>query len=39
MARKVFNAEKIINLLRDADISLSPGQTLDAVCRKLSITR
>jgi transposase-like protein len=39
MARRTFNPEKIINLLREAEVLLSQGQALDVVCRKLSITR
>jgi len=39
MAKRTFNPEKIINLLREAEVLLSQGQALDAVCRKLSITR
>ncbi|MGA2615612.1 MAG: transposase [Spirochaetia bacterium] len=39
MARRVFNPEKIISLLREAEVLLSQGQSLKGVCRKLSITR
>ena len=39
MAKRTFNPEKIINLLREAEVLLSRGQPLDTVCRKLSITR
>jgi transposase-like protein len=39
MARRVFSAEKIINLLSEAKVLLGQGQTLDGVCRKLSISR
>ena len=39
MPKRTFNPEKIINMLREAEVLLSQGQELDAVCRKLSITR
>jgi len=39
MAKRTFNPEKIINMLREAEVLLSQGKELDAVCRKLAITR
>jgi hypothetical protein len=39
MPRRAFSVEKIINLLREAEAFLSQGESLEALCRKLSITR
>ena len=39
MARRVFKTKQIINLLLKAEVLLSQGQALAAVCRKLSISR
>ena len=39
MPRRAFPVEKIINLLREAEVFLSQGESLEAICRKLSITR
>jgi putative transposase len=39
MPRRALPVEKIINLLREAEVFLSQGESLEAICRKLSITR
>ena len=39
MPRRAFPVEKIINLLREAEVFLSQGESLEAICGKLSITR
>ena len=39
MPRRAFPVEKIINLMREAEVFLSQGESLEAICRKLSITR
>ncbi len=38
MGRKRFTPEQIINHLREAEIHLSRGQTVKAVCRQLGIS-
>ena len=38
MARKRHTAEQIIHKLREAEIALSQGQTVKAVCRQLEVT-
>ena len=37
--RRAFPVETIINLLREAEVFLGQGESLEAICRKLSITR
>jgi putative transposase len=38
MARKRHTAEEIIPKLREAEVGLSQGQTLGAVCKKIEVT-
>jgi len=38
MAKKVFSAEQIIFKLREAEVELSRGQTVEQVVRKLGVT-
>ncbi len=38
MARKRFSAEKIITMLRQAEVELSKGKAAGEVCRELGIT-
>jgi transposase-like protein len=38
MPRKSFTAEEIISKLREAEVLLSQGQALTAICRGLSIS-
>ena len=38
MPRKSFTAEKIIRMLREAEVELAQGQAVLAVCKKLGIT-
>jgi transposase-like protein len=38
MARKRHTAEEIIHKLREAEVGLSQGQTLGAVCKKIEVT-
>ncbi len=38
MARKRYSAEQIIRMLREAEVELSRGETVGAVCKKLGIT-
>jgi hypothetical protein len=38
MGKKQFTIEQIISKLREAEISLSKGSTIAAVCRSLGIT-
>lgn len=38
MPRKSFTAEKIIRMLREAEVELAQGQPVLAVCKKLGIT-
>lgn len=39
MARKSYTTEQIIGLLRQAEIMLSQGKTLDTVIREIGVTR
>ena len=39
MARKSYTIEQIIGLLRQAEIMLSQGKTLDTVIREIGVTR
>jgi putative transposase len=36
--RRRFGTEQIIRLLREAEVEIAQGQTVDEVCRKLEIT-
>lgn len=38
MARKRFSPEKIIGMLREAEIALAQGTTVGQICRQLSIS-
>jgi transposase-like protein len=38
MARRKYTAEKIISLLREAEVELARGQSAVQVCKKLGIT-
>src|SRR5687767_5718336 len=38
MARKTYTAEQIIGMLREADVRLSQGEKVGAICRGLSIS-
>ena len=38
MSRKRFSPEKIIGMLREAEVSLAQGITVGQVCRQLSIS-
>jgi transposase-like protein len=38
MGRKRFTAEQIINMLREAEVHLNQGSTVEEVCRKLGIS-
>ena len=38
MSRKRYTAEQIIGMLREAEVSLSQGQTVGQVCRGLGIS-
>ena len=38
MVRRSYNAEQIINKLREAEVHLSPGLTVGEVSRKMGIT-
>ena len=38
MSRKRFTAEKIIGLLREAEVKLSQGRTVVQTCREMGIT-
>lgn len=38
MARKHFTAEQIINMLREAEVTLSQGTPIAQVCKKLGIS-
>lgn len=38
MARKRHTAEEIIHKLREAEVGLSQGQPLGAVCKKIEVT-
>jgi len=37
MQRRALRVEEIINLLREAEVFLSQGESLEAICRQLSI--
>ena len=38
MARKRFSAEQIVSKLREADVLLGQGSTVESVCKRLEIT-
>ncbi len=38
MSRKRYKPEQIINMLREAEVALSGGQTVGVVCRSLGIS-
>ena len=38
MARKRFTTEKIINILREAEVRLSQGQTVGEICRSVGVS-
>ena len=38
MARKSYTTEQIIGLLRQAEVMLSQGKTLDSVIREIGVT-
>jgi putative transposase len=38
MPRKSFTTEKIIRMLREAEVELAQGRTVVAVCKKLCVT-
>ena len=38
MSRKRYTAEQIIGMLREAEVSLSQGQTVGQVCRQLGVS-
>lgn len=38
MPRKAYTAEKIIRMLREAEVELAQGQPVVAVCKKLGVT-
>jgi transposase-like protein len=38
MSRKRFTPEQIIGILREADVKLSQGRSIEQLCRELSIT-
>lgn len=38
MSRKRYKPEQIINLLREAEVALSGGQTVGQICRSLGIS-
>jgi putative transposase len=38
MSRKRFTAEQIIGILREADVKLSQGKSVEQLCRELGIT-
>jgi transposase-like protein len=38
MARKRFSPEKIIGMLREAEIAIAQGTTVGQICRQLSIS-
>ena len=39
MPRRAFPMETMINLLQETEVVLARGESLEAICRKLSITR
>jgi putative transposase len=38
MVRKGYTAEQIINKLREAEVLLSQGNTIAAICKKIGVT-
>lgn len=38
MARKRFSTEQIINILREAEVRLSQGQTVGEICRSVGVS-
>jgi len=38
MPRKIYSPEQIINKLREAEILLSQGNTIGAVCKKIGVS-
>lgn len=38
MARKTYTAEQIIGVLREAEVRLSQGEKIGAICRGLSVS-
>jgi transposase-like protein len=38
MSRKRYSPEKIIGMLREAEVALAQGLTIGAICRQLSIS-
>jgi transposase-like protein len=38
MSRKRHSGEEIIRKLREADVELSKGETVESVCRKIGVT-
>ena len=38
MSRKRYTPEKIISMLREAEVALAQGMTVGAICRQLSIS-
>ena len=38
MKRKRYSPEKIIGMLREAEVALAQGMTIGAICRQLSIS-
>ena len=39
MARKKYSPEQVIRMLREAEVELAQGDAVDAVCKKLGITK
>lgn len=39
MARKKYSPEQVIRMLREAEVELAQGVAVDAVCKKLGITK
>ena len=38
MARKRFSAEQIVDKLREAEVEIAKGMTIDQVCKRLGIS-
>ena len=38
MSRKNFTTEKIIEMLREAEVALAPGMKVGEICRKLEVS-
>ena len=38
MSRKRYSPEKIIGMLREAEVALAQGMTVGAICRQLSVS-